>query len=66
MKKSLLAITLAAATVPFTFAQAPAAPASTSNAPVQAPGKTKVKKHHKGKKNKSAAPAAAAPAAPAK
>jgi hypothetical protein len=63
MKNSLLAIALAAATVPFTFAaQAPAA--TGSNAPQAESGTAKTKKHvkktHKVKKNaatNNAAPA---------
>ena len=50
MKRTLLAITLAAATVPFTFAQAPPS-GSTSGESQTKPAK----KHKKTKKNKKPA-----------
>ena len=58
MKKTLLALGLAAATMPFTFAaQAPAAPASSSNPPAATstttPTKKHVKKAHHVKKQKN-------------
>ncbi len=48
MKKTLLAITLAAATVPFTFARAPQQSGSTSSEGQTQPAK----KHKKSKKSK--------------
>ena len=51
MKTSLLAIALAVATMPLTFAQAtPAAPATNSSSPQAATATVKTKKHVKGSK----------------
>jgi len=63
MKKTLLAIGLAVATMPLTFAaQAPAAPNTNAPATTGATTNKHVKKHHKGNK-KSQTPASTAPAA---
>ncbi len=59
MKKTLMTLALAAATVPFTFAQAPAnnAPAQTDTTQTKTTKKTtKAKKHNK--RQHKAAPAA--------
>ncbi len=62
MKKTLLAIGLAVATMPLTFAaQAPAAPSTKAPATTGATTNKPVKKHHKGKKSQT--PASTAPAA---
>ena len=72
MKKTLLAIGLAVATMPLTFAaQAPSAPAAGSNPAPATTGATTtkkhVKKHHKVKKSQtSASVAPAAKPAPTK
>lgn len=70
MKKTLLAIGLAIATMPLTFAaQAPSAPAANSNpapATTGATTKQKVKKHQKSKKSQTPASTPAAKPAPTK
>ena len=69
MKKTLLALGLAAATMPLTFAaQAPNAPAASNPAPATSTAKTKkhVKKVHKTKTEKADTTAAKPAPAPSK